>query len=149
MFDLHIREAALTDVLGIIRVRKQATENVMRQEVTAEMLYRALQLDCKGYVAVSHDQIVGFCIGNKRRGSIWGLFVLPSYQGIGLGEQLLETTTHWLWKQKQGFFRKKLKRITLTTHKDAKSEEFYQHLGWQRGQELPDEEVEYFIERTV
>lgn len=58
------------------------------------------------WVAKDEGKVVGFIIGRKAedRNSMGALYVLPEYQGRGLGSRLMETGLAWLGGQKQVAF---------------------------------------------
>ena len=54
---------------------------------------------------------------------IWALFLLPEWEGRGLGRVLLEQAVEWLWREG-------CERIWLTTEAGSRAEGFYARLGW-------------------
>ena len=125
------REAIAEDIPTIFKVRVKVRENYLSLlelrniGITQESLKEALKSDCKGWVAESDDLMVGFSIANKRTRSVWALFVLPEYEGQGIGRGLLELAMHWLWEQ--GY-----DEIWLDTGADphSRANGFYKYLGW-------------------
>lgn len=142
---IEIREATLDDVSGIIRVRQLALENELEAPLTEAMLAHALQGVCKAYVADFNDEIIGFVLANPKNKSIWGLFVFEPFQGQGIGKALLDQAVSWLWQQRSGLFRRKIKRIRLTTKQGSKAEQFYQKCGWQPLKAVANHEIEYVL----
>lgn len=144
---LHIRLATEDDINAMLRIRLDAKENILRTKLTHEMVANAMRKDCQAWVALYHSHIVGFSIANKKNHSVWGLFVLSSYHGQGIGRALLNVASDWLWNQPVGFFRRPCQMIWLDTKQGSRAEGFYQHQGWRRGENLPFDEVRYYLYR--
>lgn len=144
---MEIREATHNDVPGILRIRRIVSENALNFELTEAMLHKAISRHCKAFILVDNDEIVAFSMADKAGQAIWGLFVWEPYQGKGYGKLLLSVAVDWLFKQRYGFFRRKIKKIRLTTEPGAPAEGFYQHLGWQKQPELLDGQVVYTLMR--
>ena len=141
----HVIKIAKTeDISGILSLRYQSTENKLRTEVTYEMIQRCLTTHCRAWVAISDDAVIGFSLANKKLKMIWGLFVLPSYQGLGIGKALLQEATLWLQHNAKDMFLYPCKKIWLNTEIDGRAEKFYQHLGWEKGKAVSETEVRYW-----
>lgn len=140
---MEIREAALKDVDAILRIRRLANQNPLEFELTSSMLVRALSRHCKAFLLVNDaDECVGFSMADKVAGSIWGLFVWEPYQGKGYGKLLLKVACDWLFKQRRGWFCRKIKLIRLTTQATSSAAKFYQSLGWEaKGQDERGDEI--------
>lgn len=68
--------------------------------------------------------IVAFSAANPLDGSIWALFVAPSFEGRGIGSILLaEACTHL---KTAG-----IRRAWLTTDPNTRAERFYREAGWE------------------
>jgi len=99
-----LREAIAEDIPTIFKVRVKVRENFLSLQelrnmgITQESVKEALKSGCNGWVAEYDDLMVGFSIANKRTRSVWALFVLPEYEGQGIGRGLLELAMHWLWE---------------------------------------------------
>lgn len=146
---IEIREASLVDIPAIFFIRTGSRENAMTEEelrksgITPESISTLLQTSGKCWVAVADDRLIGFCAANCSSKSIWALFILPAYEGRGIGRRLLKIAVNWLWKNG-------VEEIWLTTETKTRAEGFYEHLGWKRGQiEWNDgcEEVRYTLKR--
>ena len=144
---VKIREASLVDIPATFGIRTASRENAMTEEalresgITPESVATLLQTSGKCWVADADDRLVGFCIANCGSKSIWALFILPAYEGRGIGRRLLEIAVDWLWQNG-------VEEIWLTTETKTRAEGFYEYLGWQRRQiEWNDgyEEVRYTL----
>lgn len=125
-------------------LRYNATENKLRNAITYEMILESLQKSCKAWVADDEGIVIGFSLANKKLKSLWGLFILPSYQSQGFGERLLQEAVSWLARESKDYKIFKSKKIWLDTEVGGRSEVFYQHMGWRRGKLRPNNEVRYW-----
>ncbi|MCW0983794.1 GNAT family N-acetyltransferase [Agrobacterium sp. BT-220-3] len=66
----------------------------------------------------------GFSAADPRDGSIWALFVTPSFEKKGIGSSLLAEACACL--RSSG-----VKRAWLTTDPGTRAEQFYRSAGWQ------------------
>jgi GNAT superfamily N-acetyltransferase len=101
------REATGADMPGITRVRTSVVENALTIEqleergITNASVAASFLADSKGWVAVQADEIVAFSIADRATQSIFALFVLPGYEGRGIGSILLDSALSWLWGQRR------------------------------------------------
>jgi GNAT superfamily N-acetyltransferase len=56
-----------------------------------------LETDCCAWIAELGDQPIGFSIANATEKTIFGIFVLPAFEGRGAGRALLQAAEDWLW----------------------------------------------------
>jgi GNAT superfamily N-acetyltransferase len=124
-----IREAGAADLPGISRVRTSVRENLLTVEqleergITNEGVAASFLADSKGWVVEHNGEIVAFVIADRDARSIFALFVLPAYEGRGLGTLLLEMALAWLREQGAA-------RVWLTTGPDTTAAGFYERRGW-------------------
>lgn len=52
------------------------------------------------WVAKDGDKIIGFCIANSEEYRIQAIYVLPNYQGQGIGKRLMQESLNWLDSKK-------------------------------------------------
>lgn len=78
-----------------------------------------------GYVGVTARGLVGYCFGDRSRGEIVVLALLPEYEGKGIGKTLLNLVIEEF--KGLGF-----KRLFLGCSPDprVRSYGFYRYLGW-------------------
>ena len=123
------REAGRADMPGIAHVRTSVTENHLSRAqlasrgITNESVAASFEADSKGWVADVGGRIVAFAIADRASRSVFALFVLPGYEGRGLGSWLLDLAARWLWENGA-------ERIWLTTGAGTRAAEFYQRHGW-------------------
>ena len=78
-----------------------------------------------GDVCISAGKMVGFCFGDRDTGEIQVLAVLPDFEDLGIGRELLRRTTRQLVQLGHN-------RLFLGCNPDpaSRSHGFYRHLGW-------------------
>lgn len=125
-----VREATAADLPGISRVRTSVRENLLTVEqlrergITNESVAASFLVDSKGWgVAECEGEIVAFAIADRTSQSIFALFVLPDWEGQGLGSRLLDMAVDWLGANGAT-------AVWLTTGPDTKAAGFYERRGW-------------------
>jgi GNAT superfamily N-acetyltransferase len=120
-----IREATRVDIPALIEVRGSVKENVLTSHIPLERLVAGLETRGKGWVAEHQGRVIGFSMADREEKMIWALFLLPEWEGRGLGRMLLDQAVGWLCGEGS-------ERIWLTTGPGSRAEGFYAHLGWVR-----------------
>ena len=128
---MHIRVAQLEDIETLFEIRTSVRENHQSREeiaalgITLATLAEMLQTDCCAWVAEIDEQPIAFSIANATEQTIFGMFVLPAYEGRGAGRALMQQAEAWLWSQGAT-------EIWLLTGNDPtlRAYGFYLHLGW-------------------
>lgn len=118
-----IREANRSDIPGLVTVRGAVKENILTTSIPPGRIIAGLEVRGRGWVAEDERRIVGFSMADREDSMIWALFLLPEWEGRGLGRTLLGRAVEWLWS-------KGCERIWLTTEPGSRAERFYAHLGW-------------------
>ena len=77
----------------------------------------------KGWVCFSGDVMAGFAIADLEGHSIWALFVLPDYEGRGIGRALQQVMLDW-------YFGQTSETVWLSTAPGTRAEGFYAESGW-------------------
>jgi GNAT superfamily N-acetyltransferase len=123
------REATAADMPGITRVRTSVVENLLTVEqleqrgITEATVAASFLTDSKGWVVVQADEIVAFSIADRATQSIFALFVLPAYEGRGIGSRLLDSALRWLWANGA-------ENVWLTTGAGTRAVRFYENREW-------------------
>jgi GNAT superfamily N-acetyltransferase len=123
------REATRSDMPGIAHVRISVVENAAtaadleQRGITNESVAASFEGDSKGWVAETGAGIVAFSIADRQSRSIFALFVMPDYEGRGLGSRLLELALRWLGDNG-------VDSVWLTTDPDTRAAGFYSYKGW-------------------
>ncbi len=122
---ITFRRATFEDVFELERIRGLVRENQLSSTIPRERLLAALDTRGRGWVAIDGESIVGFSMADLPDSSIWALFLLPEWEGKGLGRSLLDCAVSWLGQ-------KECSKIWLSTAPGTRAEGFYEHLGWKR-----------------
>jgi GNAT superfamily N-acetyltransferase len=132
------RRATSADIDAIFVVRFAVKENVLSNpaRVTREMCEDYLDKLGRAWVCEVDRRVVGFSYAAKADHSIWALFVLPEYEGRGMGKTLLKLATDWL-------FEMGAERVILSTEANTRADRFYLAQGWTRGEMKDEVEVRY------
>lgn len=120
------REAHLTDIPALSRVRLAVRENVLRTPglVTPAAYAAHLTQHGRGWLAETEDgTVAGFAIADLRGRSIWALFVHPDFEGQGIGRQLHQLMLDWYFAQTHD-------TVWLSTAPGTRAEAFYRWQGW-------------------
>lgn len=127
--DIIYREATDVDVPGMACVRTSVVENVLTAQqleqrgITNATIAASFLAASKGWVAEQEGQIVAFSIADRDSQSIFALFVLPAFEGRGIGGHLFDLAVRWLWENG-------VERAWLTTGPQTKAATFYERRGW-------------------
>lgn len=137
-----IREAKISDVVAMNHLRLQVRENVLSDpaRVTQAMTTEAITRSGRGWVFEESGQILGFSIALEKRESIWALFVLPEYEGRGVGHALHEAAVNWLWSCGVDL-------IWLRTDSGTRAEVFYRQRGWAEAKIYDNGEIRFELQR--
>jgi len=125
--NINIRPAQASDVESIFTVRTSVTENHLSREEMLEMgisettVRNMIEENLCAWVATD-DEVVGFSMISREKGSLFGLFVLPAYEGRGIGRRLTKIAEQELFKQHEV--------VWLETDKNSRAAKFYMQLGW-------------------
>jgi GNAT superfamily N-acetyltransferase len=143
-----IRKASGADMPGIARVRTSVTENHLTTEqfaqrgITNASVAASLLVDRKGWVAERAEEIVAFSMADRADPSIFALFVLPGYEGRGLGNRLLDLALQWL--RDNG-----AELVWLTTSPDTRAARFYTRRGWVPAGIVPGGDMRFELRRPA
>ena len=140
---MNVREAQLKDIETMFDIRTSVVENHQSREeiaelgITPEKVAQMLQTDCCAWIAEIEGDSIGFSIANATEKTIFGVFVLPSFEGYGAGRALMQKTEEWLFSQD-------IEEIWLLTGNDPnlRAYGFYLHLGWKPVGIVKDGEME-------
>ncbi|AVX37708.1 TPA: GNAT family N-acetyltransferase [Yersinia enterocolitica] len=125
---INIRPAQASDVESIFTVRTSVTENHLSREemlvmgISETTVCNMIEENLCAWVATDDDEVVGFSMILREKGSLFGLFVLPAYEGRGIGRRLTKIAEQELFKQH--------KVAWLETDKNSRAAKFYMQLGW-------------------
>ena len=130
------REATVDDIDNYMIVRMAVTENVLNNPalVPREDNVDYLTKYGKGWVCEMNGQIVGFSIVGLVQRNVWALFVMPAFEGKGIGGKLHDMMMDW-------YFTQTGETIWLGTEHGTKAATFYKKRGWREVGTHGDDEI--------
>lgn len=130
---MHIRAMTIEDYDQVVELMKRAPGVCVRTADSREATRRFLEHN-PGFSFVAEDEgkVIGCAMAGHdgRRGYLQHVVVAQEYQGKGLGRKLVEACLAKL--DAEGFHKTHLDVMTYNT----KAMEFWEHLGWQRRDDL-------------
>ncbi|MGK2861934.1 MAG: N-acetyltransferase family protein [Chitinophagaceae bacterium] len=95
------REAFSADIPAIQYVRNSVKENRLSDPglVSDGDVEDYIKRRGKGWVCEINDQVIGFAIADLQKKNIWALFILPQYEGKGIGKKLHDDMMNWYFDQ--------------------------------------------------
>ncbi|CAN7422192.1 GNAT family N-acetyltransferase [Acidovorax sp. Leaf78] len=130
----QIRPAAVTDVSAMFKVRASVGENTMTPAelsaigITPEAIAFAVESAQCAWVATVDEEVVGFAMVDLDSACLFALFVLPEYEGRGIGTSLTKTCELALFEQHSTAW--------LETANGSRAAQLYRHLGWGNESEI-------------
>lgn len=121
------REAAITDIKQMQIVRNAVKENTLSDPamVPDKDYVTYLTERGKGWVCEIDNQVVGFAITDLLDHNVWALFIMPEWEGKGIGKQLHNMMLDWYFGQTDH-------TIWLSTAFNTRAEKFYQLQDWEK-----------------
>lgn len=122
---LTYRPAIESDMAMLYDIRFAVEEN--RCYDPAEIpVSRVLPVLLEGgsFVCLDGDWPVGFSMASYELGELFGLFLRPGYQRLGIGRRLLELAVDWMRA-------KRATAMRLTTDPGTRAEGIYRAAGWE------------------
>jgi GNAT superfamily N-acetyltransferase len=121
------RGALIEDIKQMQIVRHLVKENVLTNPdlVPDKDVETYLTKRGRGWVCEIRDTVVGFSIADLAGHNIWALFILPEYEGQGIGKKLHELMLDW-------YFSNTKEAVWLSTAPASRAEGFYSKVGWKK-----------------
>ncbi|WP_339493217.1 GNAT family N-acetyltransferase [Pseudomonas sp. EA_15y_Pfl2_R67] len=136
-----IRLANQADINAIFDIRTSVQENHLSHDQLAEMgitpetiRQAILEVPC-AWVAEVDGVPVGFSMADVEDGCVFAAFVLPEFEGHGLGRSLMNKAEAFLFQHHQ--------TIWLETAEASRASGFYRNLGWQPVANLPEGDLRF------
>ncbi|HCM9647843.1 TPA: GNAT family N-acetyltransferase [Enterobacter bugandensis] len=85
------------------------------------------------WVAVDDGKVIGFSMILPDEGCLFAAFVLPEYEGKGVGRSLVELAEQELFKHH--------KTAWLETDKNSRAAKFYMQLGWVKKENVSESDI--------
>lgn len=124
----NVRTAQLSDIEGMFDVRTSVIENHLSREemrqmgITESVVADMIENNHCAWVATENDKIIGFSMILPDEGCLFAAFVLPEYEGRGVGRRLVVLAEQELFKHHEIAW--------LETDKNSRAAKFYMQLGW-------------------
>lgn len=135
-----IREALITDIPQIQRVRNAVKENTLSDpalvpdaDVEDYMFRRG-----KGWVSLEGDRITGFSIVSITDQNVWALFIEPGFDKLGAGRLLHDIMMDWYFSQTS-------ENCWLSTTPGTRAEGFYRKAGWEEDGMYGKKEIKFIM----
>lgn len=144
--DKIIRIAGQSDIKAIFDIRTSVRENHLSHDQLAEMgitpdaIQQAILASPCVWVAEVDGVPVGFSMADAEDGCVFAAFVLPEFEGRGLGRSLMAKAEAFLFQQHR--------TIWLETAEGSRASGFYRNLGWKVVENLPEGDVRFEKSRT-
>ena len=122
---MNFRQAIPEDIPQIQIVRNSVKESQLSKPnlIPDELVEEFITKRGKGFVCEIDDKIVGFSIVDFVENNVWALFLLPEFEGKGIGKKI-----HQLMLNE--YFSKTKETIWLSTEANSRAEIFYKKQGW-------------------
>jgi GNAT superfamily N-acetyltransferase len=128
----------------LFEIRNSVKENYLTREelaergITADSVVKMLTSGSLAWIAEVGGEAAGFCMADGPRGRIRAMFVLPVFEGRGIGRKLMAAAGQWLFEQGH-------ETIWVTTGREAgnRAHGFYESLGWHRVGLTEDGQMRY------
>ena len=132
------REALVSDFTRLHEVRMAVRENKLSNPnlITEKDYADFISVRGKGWLCEVEDRVVGFSIVDLQEKNIWALFVLPEFEGKGIGKKLHDLMLDW-------YFSKTTENVWLGTSPDTRAEIFYRKNGWTAIGKRPNGELHF------
>ena len=145
----RVRELVAADIPAIFAVRVSTTENAINEAqltelgITPESTEAAIRDNLKGWVAEVDGEVTGFVMGDKNTGEVTVLALRPEHEGRGLGKQLMQQVSEWLFAMGHD-------ELWLLTGAipSFRAYGFYQAIGWQPTGERVDANEKFILRRA-
>ncbi len=156
---IEIKEAAVEDVQSISEVQKEtwlstypnAEFGITREDILSEDFFDKERIESrtktisdptsksKFWVVKNGNKVVGYCRAEKTDAwnKIRSIYILPEFQGQGIGNQLMEKMFEFLGTTKPI-------KLTVAIYND-KAISFYERLGFKRGNRLDKNPEGHFV----
>jgi len=132
------REAISDDIPQMQTVRNSVKENMLSDPalVPDKDYDEYMNVRGNGWVCEISGKVVGFAIVDLKENNVWALFVLPGYEGRGIGKQLHDMMLDW-------YFEETKKTIWLGTAFYTRAEKFYRMQGWKEAGTHGSKEIKF------
>lgn len=115
------------DLRDLYDIRYAVKENrLINMTIPPEEVVRRCAED-GAWICLDEGKAVAFSIASMEPEVVlWALFVRPSYEGQGIGRELMKGSMNWFREQNTAV-------ASLSTDPGTRADRFYQRQGWTRG----------------
>jgi ribosomal protein S18 acetylase RimI-like enzyme len=142
-----VRNACDQDIGAMFEIRTRVKENhlshaqLTEMGITPETIRQAIAAAPCAWIAQVDGTPVGFAMADVEDGSVFATFVLPEFEGCGLGRLLIGNAERFLFERHQ--------TIWLETAEGSRASGFYRQLGWLPVADLPEGDVRFEKSRNA
>lgn len=108
-------------------------EEMQRIGITENVVADLIEKSCCAWVATDNEKIIGFSMILPDEGCLFAAFVLPEYEGRGIGRRLVEIAEKELFRHHEV--------VWLETDKQSRAAKFYIQLGWGNKIDINDTDI--------
>ena len=143
----YVRTARLSDIEGMFDVRTSVIENHLSREemrqmgITEGVVGDMIEKSLCAWVATENNKIIGFSMILPDEGCLFAAFVLPEYEGKGIGRRLVRLAEQELFQHHEIAW--------LETDKNSRAAKFYMQLGWGNETDLNGTDIKLEKSRGV
>lgn len=144
---MYVRTARLSDIEGMFDVRTSVIENHLSREemrqmgITEGVVGDMIEKSLCAWVATENNKIIGFSMILPDEGCLFAAFVLPEYEGKGIGRRLVTLAEQELFQHHEIAW--------LETDKNSRAAKFYMQLGWGNETDLNGTDIKLEKSRGV
>ncbi|WP_438868391.1 GNAT family N-acetyltransferase [Pseudomonas sp. L1(2025)] len=138
-----IRLATLADIDTLFTIRTAVVQNHLSREqmaglgITPQVLADSIREAPCVWLAEVEGEPAAFSMVNFDSGEVFAMFVLPAYEGRGLGRQLMAVAEAALFEHHQTLY------LITDGRDEVRANGFYQRLGWMQVGRVDGDDVRY------
>jgi len=138
-----IRVATPDDIDTLFAIRTSVVQNHLSREqmtalgITPQGLADSIRAAPCVWIAEVEGQPAAFSMVDWAAGEVFAMFVLPGYEGQGLGRRLMAVAEAALFEQHERLF------LITDGRDEIRANGFYQRLGWSMVDRLEGDDVRY------
>ncbi len=138
-----IRLATLADIDTVFAIRTAVRQNHLSHEqladlgITPQVLADSIREAPCIWVAQVNGVLAAFSMVDLAEGEVFAMFVLPAYEGRGLGRRLMAVAEAALFERHDGVF------LVTDGRDEIRANGFYQRLGWSKVGQVDGDDVRY------
>lgn len=138
-----VRLATLADIDTLFAIRTTVVQNHLSREqmadlgITPQVLADSMAESPCVWLAEVQGQPAAFSMVNHDSGEVFAMFVLPAYEGRGLGRQLMAVAEAALFEHHPTLY------LITDGRDEIRANGFYQRLGWTQVGRVEGDDVRY------